>query len=449
MAMKSKLKKLVPARFFDVYHLVLAYFAAWRHGFPSEKMIVIGVTGTNGKSTTANLIARILEEAGEKVGLTTTVNFRIAGQDWLNDTKMTMLGRSRLQALLARMVAAGCRYAVVETSSEGVKQHRHAAINYDAVVFTNLTPEHLESHGGFENYKRAKGELFRHLTARPVKRFGGREIVKTSVVNLNDPHAGYFLSFAAPKKIGYRAELPGRSAVAAAVDETTVATDVRVTTEGSAFSVGGAAFLLKLLGAFNVENALAAIAVTSSLGVPLATAARALAKIEVVPGRMEFIAAGQPFAVLVDYAPEPESFRKLYEAVALFPKKRIIHVLGSCGGGRDRDRRPVLGRLAAEHADIVIVTNEDPYDDDPLEIIREVAAGARAAGKRERESLFLVPERHEALRQAVDLAAPGDLVIATGKGAEQAIVGAHGARQPWDERVELRRLIARRLADGK
>ena len=449
MAMKSKLKKLIPASFFDVYHLVLAYIAALRHGFPSEKMIVIGVTGTNGKSTTSNLIARILEETGAGVGLTTTVNFRIAGQDWLNDTKMTMLGRSRLQNLLARMVASGCRYAVVETSSEGVKQHRHAAINYDVAVFTNLTPEHLESHGGFENYKKAKGELFRHLTSRPVKKFDGREVVKTSVVNLNDPHAGYFLGFPAPKKIGFRAELPGRVAAPADGAETVIATDIRVTAEGSLFKVGGVAFELKLVGAFNVENALAAIAVTRSLGVPLETAAEALAEVEVVPGRMEFVSAGQPFSVLVDYAPEPESFRKLYEAVALFPKKRIIHVLGSCGGGRDRDRRPVLGRLAAEHADMVIVSNEDPYDDDPMEIIREVAAGASEAGKKEGENLFLILDRKEALQKAIALAEPGDIVIATGKGAEQAIVTAGGVKQPWDERVQLREAIVRRLASGK
>ncbi|MEK9152383.1 MAG: Mur ligase family protein, partial [Patescibacteria group bacterium] len=168
--MKSLIKRLIPKAWLDGYHRALAHAAAAVYRHPSEKMIVIGVTGTNGKSTTANFIAAVLEESGHKVGLATTVNFRVAGQDRLNDTKMTMLGRFALQRLLARMVKAGCQYAIIETSSEGIKQHRHEGIHYDAAVFTNLTPEHIESHGGFENYKKAKGELFAKLTRDPRTR---------------------------------------------------------------------------------------------------------------------------------------------------------------------------------------------------------------------------------------------------------------------------------------
>ncbi len=447
--MLRRLKRLLPASVKDRYHLVLAHLAAWVYGYPSEKMVVIGVTGTNGKSTVCNLIAGILEEAGHKVGLTTTVNFRIAGKEWLNPYKMTMLGRFRLQELLFKMARAGCRYAVVETSSEGIKQHRHAAVNYDVAVFTNLTPEHLESHGGFDNYKAAKGKLFAKLARERVKRIGGLPVAKTSVVNLNDHFADYFLSFPVPVRVGYRVE--GRDAVSGSIatgelQSAVIADNVAVGAGGSSFTVDGNRYELKLLGAFNVENALAAIAVGRVLGVSHETMAAALRRVEVVPGRMEFIDAGQPFSVLVDYAPEPGSFKKLYEAVALFPRKRIIHVLGSCGGGRYAGRRPILGRLAAEHADIVIVTNEDPYDDDPLAIIKEVAAGAAAAGKVEGKDLFLVPDREAALKQAVGLAQPGDLVIATGKGAEQAIVVAGGRKIPWDEREKLRQAIAQRAA---
>jgi len=443
--MINKLKKYLPASILDRYHLFLAHAAAWRYGRPSEKLIVIGVTGTNGKSTTCNLIARILEESGYKVGMTTTVNFRIAGKEWLNPYKMTMLGRSRLQKMLADMVGAGCRYAVIETSSEGIKQHRHAAVNYDVAVFTNLTPEHIESHGGFENYKAAKGQLFAKLAREKMKKIAGFTAKKTAVINLNDKHAGYFLSFPVPAKVGFSVE--GKPAAAAeGLTDMVAAKDVQLSAKGSTFTVGGEAFSLKLPGAFNVENALAAIAVGRVLGLAPEVMVRALSKVEVVPGRMEFIDAGQPFSVLVDYAPEPESFRKLYEAVALFPKKRVIHVLGSCGGGRDVDRRPVLGRLAARNADIVIVTNEDPYDDDPGQIIKEVAAGAIEAGKVLDKDLFLVLDREEALNKAVALAEAGDMVIATGKGAEQAIVTAGGVKLPWDERKKLSEAIRRRFA---
>jgi UDP-N-acetylmuramoyl-L-alanyl-D-glutamate--2,6-diaminopimelate ligase len=225
------------------------------------------------------------------------------------------------------------------------------------------------------------------------------------------------------------------------------AEEVALTAKGSTFRVEDQPFSLRLIGGFNVENALAAIAVGLAYGVPLDRAAAALAAVKTVPGRMESIDAGQDFAAIVDYAPEPESFRQLYKAIGLLERpKRIIHVLGSCGGGRDRDRRPVLGRLAAENADIVIVTNEDPYDDDPREIIDQVAAGAAAAGKRDNENLFRIEDRREALAKAVGLAQAGDLVLATGKGAEQAICGPNGSKEPWDERVVLREVIVDRLA---
>lgn len=446
--MKRLLKRLLPTSAIDRGHWLLGQAAAWRYGRPSEKLVVLGVTGTNGKTTTANLLARILEESGHRVGLATTANFKIAEQEWLNDTKMTMLGRSRLQSLLARMVAAGCTHAVIETSSEGVKQWRHAAINYDTVVFTNLTPEHLESHGGFDNYKRAKGKLFAHLMARPRKRLAGRRVEKTAVVNLGDEHAGYFLSFRADRKVGYFVAAEGaRRHAAEAADRKTEAKDIRLLADRSEFTVAGEKFVLPLPGLFNVENALAAIAAAVEHGVTLPIAARALEKTGTVPGRMEFIDLGQPFRVLVDYAPEPESFRRMYEAVARMDKPgRIIHVLGSCGGGRDVARRPVLGRLAAEQADIVIVTNEDPYDDDPAAIIEDVAEGAEHAGKRRGHDLFTVLDRAAALEKAVALARPGDLVIATGKGAEQAICVGGGRKLPWDERAKLREIIARRLS---
>ena len=445
--MKRLLKQLIPSVVFDRYHYALAKLAAFLYGNPSTKMIVIGVTGTNGKSTVCAMIARVLEQAGFRVGLTSTVNFRVAGEEWLNDTKMTMLGRMQLQRLLRRMVRAQCAYAVVETSSEGIKQYRHVGVRYDVAVFTNLTPEHLESHGGFEKYKNAKGELFAKLSRDPVKMIRGQSITKVSVVNGDSPHAQFFLGFSAEKKYGFFTERrAGDEAHTSLQHLTTVkAQNVVLTAYGSTFTVSGVPFTLRVPGLFNIENALAAVSVGLSQGVTLATMADALATLAGVPGRLEFVNVGQSFTAIVDYAPEPESFRRLYEVVALLPKTRVIHVLGSTGGGRDKDRRPILGRLAAENADIVIVTNEDPYDDDPMTIINDVARGARDGGKKDDENLFMILDRGEAIKKAVALASAGDLVLVTGKGAEQAMCVAGGKKIPWDDRAKLREAIAKNI----
>lgn len=419
---KRIIKRLIPKSLLQTYHKTLAYISAMMMGFPGRKMVVIGVTGTNGKSTTCNFIARILEEAGYKVGMTTTVNFRMNGREWLNNKKMTMLGRTQLQRLLAQMRSEGCEIVIVETSSEGLAQGRHLGIAYDIAVFTNLTPEHIQSHGSFENYKKAKGILFASLAGSTRKTLRGNKVPKTIIVNDADQHAAYYESFNADKKV--RFHIDGHNATC---------DDVSCT-----FTVGNTVEHLPMPGVFNVENALAAIEVAKQFGVSAQTAATALAKIGGVPGRMERINEGQSYAVIVDYAPEPASFTKLYEAVQTMPHGRIIHVFGSCGGGRDQDRRPVLGAIAGERADIVIITNEDPYDDNPMEIIRDVAAGAIKAGKIEDENLFIEPDRRIAINHAISLAKAGDIVLVTGKGAEQAMAVANGKMIPWDDREVVR-----------
>lgn len=445
--LKRLAKKLLPATAVGAYHRAFALAAAARYGRPSERMIVIGVTGTNGKSTTSNMIARVLEGAGFRVGLATTCNFRIAGREWLNDTKMTMLGRFRLQKLLADMVKAGCEYAVVETSSEGIAQHRHAGINYDVAVFTNLTPEHIESHGGFENYKAAKLKLFAKLAADKRKTLKGAVVPKVAVANLASPHAPDFLKPAANKKYGFFVEGRGSEQKNLVEWPIAIVKALGVTLEpfGSRFTVRDVPFALKMPGMINVENAMAAISVGLSQGIDLPVMSAALESLAGVPGRQERIDLGQDFTAMVDYSHEPESFKKLYEVVAQLPKKRVIHVIGSAGGGRDKARRTVLGRLAAENADLVVVTDEDPYDEDPKAIIEAVAKGARDAGKKDGLDLFVVDDRRDGIEKAVNLAQPGDLVLATGKGAEQWICVAGGKKIPWDERTEMRRAIAKRL----
>ncbi len=429
--MKTLIKKLLPKNALSYYHKVLALLSAFVYSQPSNKMIVVGVTGTNGKSTCVALISKVLEAGGYKVGSTSTVSFKIADREILNNKKMTMLGRFQLQKFLSEMVKAGCQYAVVEVSSEGIKQSRHLGINFDYAVFTNLTPEHIESHGSFENYKKAKGKLFEHLTHRKHK---STESKKTTIINLDDEHAEYYLSFKADMKIGYTT-----------VNQMISADEITVSANGTLFKVKDTQINLKLMGAFNVENALPAIAVGLQEGIDLQKIKQGLEGVAVVPGRMEVIDQGQDFTVLVDYAPEPASMGKLYETIHEITKNtentRIIHVLGSCGGGRDVARQPVLGKMAGKKADIVIVTNEDPYDDDPMSIIDNVAAGALEAGKELDKNLFKILDRKQAIAKALSLAKPGDLVLVTGKGAEQKMAVAEGKYIDWDDRKVIRQVL--------
>lgn len=433
--MFHRIKALVPKPLLQLYHYALARLAAFAYGNPSRELIVIGVTGTNGKTTTAYFIAKALEATGAKTGCTTTALMKIGDKEWLNKTKMTMPGRFFLQRTLREMVKAGCRYAVIETSSQGLTQHRHIGIAYDIAVFTNLTPEHLEAHGGFEAYKKAKRLLFAHLEKLPPKTLDGSVVPRVSILNADSPHAAFY---AIP---GVKTEWYGLQTKRGLFAE-----NVRLQPQGSCFTVYDIPVTLQLPGAYNVENALAALATCQALQVDVKKAAEHLGRITRVPGRFDRVDVGQPWTVIIDYAPEPESFRRLYETLELIPRKRTIHVLGKCGGGRDAASRPTLGKLAAEKADIVIVTNEDPYDDEPMEIIDQVAAGAKDAGKQEGETLFRILDRREAIKKAMSLAQPGDLVVMTGKGCETWMCVAGGKKLPWNEQEAAEQAIREVLA---
>lgn len=448
--MLYQLKALVPESFLAIYHRVLARVSAIVYRNPSRELIVIGVTGTNGKTTTSFYLARALEASGFCAGCTTTALMKIGKKEWINKTKMTMPGRFFLQKMMREMVSAGCRYAVIETSSQGLMQGRHLSIAYDVGVFTGLTPEHIEAHGGFENYKKAKRLLFEHVGRRRLKTIDGKTVVKGAVLDADSIHGEYY---AGALGSGPPAPLKGGSE---AIKEWYgiknrrgwYAEQITLEATGSHFVLrdGQDSSIqvpvhLNQPGDYNISNALAALATCKLLGVDLFAAAKRLGEIATVPGRFERIDVGQPWTVIVDYAPEPESFRQLYRALAVIPRERTIHVLGSCGGGRDIARRPILGELAATNADIVIVTNEDPYDDNPQEIIEQVASGARGAGKIDGENLFLVENREEAIFQAMALARPNDLVVMTGKGCEPWICIADGKKVPWDEAGTAREAI--------
>lgn len=433
------LRRLIPKPLLSLYHYCLARVASLVYRNPSNELIVIGVTGTSGKTTTSYLIAQLLELAGETVGLTGTALFKIGKREWLNDRKMTMLGRWETHRLLRQMVDAGCRYAVIETSSEGIAQHRHVGIHYDVCIFTNLTPEHLEAHGGFENYKAAKLKLFTTLARLPHKKLAGQIIKKSIVVNLDTEHSADFLAVTVDRKITFSTS----EKLLGLAPQPLVAQQIAASATGLSFTIGSQAFAAPLLGRFNIANLLAALGTMTALGWRLPDLAPLLPHVKPCPGRLERIEAGQPFTVIVDYAFEPNALRGLYSVVDQLktPGTKVIQVLGSTGGGRDKKPRPLKGELAAAHADVVIVTNEDPYDEDPSEIIAQVAAGARGR-KTEGRDLFRILDRREAIRRAVSKAAPGDIVLITGKGCEQKMVVKNGVMIDWDDRAVVREELA-------
>lgn len=432
--MMYQLKQLVPQPLKQLYHRLMVELAVIWYGNPSQKMIVIGVTGTKGKSTTSNLTGYLLESPSTPVGFTTTANFKIAQKEWINATKMTMLGRFQLQKLLSEMVKAGCKYAVVETSSQGIEQYRHIGVHYDYLIFTNLSPEHLEAHGGFENYKKAKGKLFARLQELPNKVIEGKKIEKKMFINLDDDHANYFLSFPAERKIGFTLE--GKHS--AQVDKIYQVRAEKYSTEGMDFSMDGTEFNTSLIGQHNLYNIAAALSVAFDEGIDIDSLKHSVRGLKGVPGRMEFINEGQDFMVIVDYAYDPKGMSELYKALNVFPRKKIIQVLGGSGGGRDQSRQAVLGQMAGQQADIIIVTTDDPFDDDPQDIATRLSDGASSVGKQIGENIFLIPDRKEAIKRAISLAQTGDLVLITGKGAEQFMAVKNGGKIMHDDREVAR-----------
>ncbi|MFA5368586.1 MAG: UDP-N-acetylmuramoyl-L-alanyl-D-glutamate--2,6-diaminopimelate ligase [Candidatus Paceibacterota bacterium] len=404
MTIKSFIRKLIPKSLISLYHFGVAFIGAVIYGFPSNKIKVIGVTGTNGKSTVINISCKILEKAGFRVAALTSIMFKIGEDEKENKLKMTMPGRFVINKFLRDAVAAGCDIAIIETTSEGVEQNRHKFINFKTAVITTLNPEHIESHGSFENYKQAKGKFF-------------QSVKETHIINIDDKHANYFLDFPAEKIITYgidnSADIKGEN--------------VTVSYNGSRFKVNGYDFDLKILCSFNVYNALSAIAIAVSEGVSLEDCQKGIAEVEQIAGRMEKI-MDQPFKVFVDYAFIPVALEKVYEFVK--PKLgKLIVVLGSCGGGRDKWKRPVLGDIADRYGDVVIITNEDPYDENPQVIIDEVAVGVK-----NKEKLIKIFDRREAINKALSLAKTGDVVVITGKGCEPWICWEDGRKEAWDDR---------------
>lgn len=396
-----KIKSFIPKPVFDFlqpfYHWGLAFAGAIIYGFPSRSLEVVGVTGTSGKTTTIELLYEIFSHAGFRSASISTLRFRIAERIELNMLKMTTPGRFKTQRLLKEAKNAGVKYVFLEVTSQGIKQYRHKFIKFYAAIFTNLSEEHLEAHGGFDAYRRAKQKLFR--------------VTPIHVLNGDDPNFIFFNRIPARKKIVYKmADYPKN-------------------------------LKTQLPGEFNKSNILAALTFARLEGVPDKVSFRAIGDIPVMPGRMEFVdppAGGQQkFKVLVDYAFLPQALTKVYESLNEMGYKKLIAVTGACGGGRDKWKRPLLGNVAAKFCVKVFVTNEDPYDEDPMKIINEVAGNHK--------EFIKILDRREAIREALASAKRGKegVVVITGKGAEPWIMGPRGTKIAWDDRKVVREELAR------
>jgi UDP-N-acetylmuramoyl-L-alanyl-D-glutamate--2,6-diaminopimelate ligase len=415
----------------------LAASAAWWYGDPSHQLPVIGVTGTDGKTTTTILAAAALGAAGLGPGLIGTVETHVGGIVETNPEHVTTPGAPELQRYLRAMVDAGDRAAIVETTSHGLALDRVAEVAYDAAIVTNITHEHLELHGTFEAYRDTKLSLFERLAGPLVKESA---YPRAGIVNRDDPSSDLFE--AVTREAGARLITYG-SDPSADVRALRVAEDARRIRIHLVAPSGEADLELRLAGRFNVHNALAVVALGEAWGLDPAAVRTGLGAVSGIAGRMERIEAGQPFGVIVDYAHSPASLESVLDLLAPVAAARgggVVVVFGSAGE-RDRAKRPLMGRIAGERCRLVVVTDEDPRGEDREAILEEIARGAEAAGRHRDHDLLLIADRPAAIAAAFERSHGGDIVLLAGKGHERSIIGPDGPR-PWDERAEALAALA-------
>jgi len=415
----DQIKKIIPNRIFNtlapLYHHGLAWIGAQLYGHPSREIKVVAITGTKGKSSVIEFVNSILEHAGYKTAIVSTIRFKVGDHTEPNRLKMTMPGRFFLQNFLRKAVDAKCDWVIVEMTSEGAKQFRHIGIDSDALIFTNIAAEHIESHGSFANYIAAKfsiGDALVKSTKRP----------RVIVANADDEYGPDFL--------GLDVEL-------AAPYSITHAEPWNTTERGTNITFNQTLVHSPIPGEFTVYNMLAAATFAEAHGIEMSSIRAGLENTRLIPGRVEPIDEGQSFDVIVDYAHTMESLEKLYQA---FPKRRKICVLGNTGGGRDTWKRPKMAALAEKYCERVILTDEDPYDENPEAIVNEMANGMQNQPQ-------IVMDRRKAIAAALNLAkiGKGDAVLITGKGTDPYIMRANGEREEWSDAVvtreELKKLL--------
>lgn len=420
MSFRSTIKKLIPTSLFakvEPYgHLLEAIFYNVIYDFPAKNIKVIGVTGTSGKTSTSFLIERMLHEAGFKVGLMTTVGYGI-GRDIKPQTNtMTTVSVPELMKRLKWMKSQGVEWLVLETTSHALAQNRVWGIPYYLAVFTNLTHEHLDYHKTFENYRNAKRKLFKLVN----KNTNGTQ---TGIINIEDPSAEYFAADV-KKPILYGVDKGDLQASKVVLRPS--GSDFEAKIEGDTYKIH-----TNLPGSFNVSNCLAAIGVGRVLGLSVIQVEKGIAALESVEGRMTRIDAGQAFDVIVDFAHTPDSFEKIFKDIKPMVKGKLLVVFGS-PGRRDETKRAIQGELAGKYCDEVIITEDDPRDIDPIEIMNQIASGSEKVGKIRDKDLFLINDRTEAINFAIKRAQYDDTVLLLGKGHEKVIHRAHGD-DTWNE----------------
>ncbi|MBP9701780.1 MAG: hypothetical protein KBD47_02235 [Candidatus Pacebacteria bacterium] len=387
--MLNYIRPLIPNTVFTFfqphYHLTLSYLGAVFYGFPGKKLTVILVTGTKGKSSTTEFTYHILKEAGYKTAVSNTIHFVINDTEEKNLYKMSTPGRFFIQRFLSKAVKAGCTHVVLEMSSQAVLQSRHLWLYPNALIFTNISPEHLDAHGTFDNYLNSKLEIAQIVQDSPKR-------PRILAGNQDDKECEKFLMYNAEKKITFT---------------------------GREFS-----FELSVPGEFNKYNAAGAVALAKELGINDEKIKAALKNVTQIAGRLQYIECGQDFDVIVDYAHTPDSLQKLYN---VFKGKRKIAVLGGTGGGRDRWKRKEMGAIADRECEMVYITNEDPYDEDPQQIMNDVASGVTT------KKPVLIFGRRDAIKEAIKHAQIGDVILISGKGTDPFIMGPNGANLPWSD----------------
>lgn len=407
--------------------------AAW-YRFPSRKIKVIAITGTKGKSSTTEILNAIFEEAGFKTALSNTIRFKIGDTSRPNLYKMSMPGRGFIQKLLREAVDAGCDYMVMEMTSQGTLTNRHRFIELDALVFTNISPEHIEAHGSYENYLDSKLDIARSLARSPKSK-------RAIIANSDDAEAGRFLAVDAERKISYSIHDVG---------------SYKLNSEGLEFTLNGVSVKSPLSGLFNLYNIIAALTAARAFGVSDEVSIRAIEKLGVIPGRVQRIKSPKGFEIVIDYAHTPDSLEKFYQVFRKAGRPmntgadakidgdsseggakgdhgtptdagRNICILGGTGGGRDAWKRGEMGRIADLHCHEIILTDEDPYDEDPEKIVADVAAGIKD------KQPTIIMDRRLAIREAIKRARDGDSILITGKGTDPYIMGPHGTKTPWSD----------------
>ncbi|MBI4175268.1 UDP-N-acetylmuramoyl-L-alanyl-D-glutamate--2,6-diaminopimelate ligase [Candidatus Berkelbacteria bacterium] len=457
MSIKSLLKPYATPSLLRMYHTFQAIVANVVYGFPSRRLRIIGVTGTNGKTTTCHLIGAITTAAGYKTAIASTVAFMIGDGVESNGSNMTTPNPFVVQRFLRRAVQAGCHVAVIETTSHALDQDRVWGIRYETVIFTNLTHDHLDYHATFDAYRAAKLRLF----ARQPR---------IAIINVDDASAGHFLDLPAYQQLSFGLEKKADITARKILFEPTGTLFTAVT------PMGQVAINLQLPGKFNVMNALAAIGVGVGFGISLDVVKQALESVTHVAGRMERIDIGQDFSVLVDYAHTPDAFEQIYQTLRPATRGRLIHVFGATGD-RDKTKRPIMGALAARYADLVIVTNDEPYSEDPEKIIDAIVEGVKrgrpkqagcdptsprlrgasqeTVDRREDHQAsgedtwwWRIADRKDAIAYALSLARHTDVVLITGMGALKSMTIGDGRggihKIPWDERRIVKDLLLRR-----